>query len=90
LLCLPSLTGGAAIIANSVLQRHIEEWDLVSSLSIALAVFVGAPLVWVAAVVSTLVGLRPDIPQEVMYIHYVIVGLATIATFSLTFHFGIR
>ena len=90
LLCLPSLAGAAVVLVNVLLQRRIEEWGVASSVTVASAVFVGMPLVAGAAVVGGLVGLNRTVPQEVKYAHYCIVGLATIATFSLTFHFGIR
>ena len=75
---------------NVLLQRRIEEWGSVSSVAVASAVFVGLPLVAAAAVVGGLAGLNRTVSQKVKYAHYFIVSLATIATFSLTFHFGIR
>ena len=90
LCCLPSLCGGSAFLANLALQRRVEDWGGVSSVSVALAVFIGWPLIVMAAVVSAVVGLSRSVSQEVKYAHYVVVGLATIATLALTFHFGIR
>lgn len=90
LLCLPSLAGAVVVLVNVLLQRPIGEWGVVSSVTVASAVFVGMPLVAVAAVVGGLVGLNCTVSQKVKYAHYFIVSLATIATFSLTFHFGIR
>ena len=90
LLCLPSLSGALAILANVVLERRIDEWGTASSVAVAVAVFFGWPLVFLAAVVGGLVGLSRSVSQEVKYAHYIVVGVATIATFSLTFHFGIR
>jgi len=88
LLCLPSLTGAMAVLANVVLERHIETWGTVSSIVVATAVFIGWPLIVVAAVVGGLVGLSGGVSQRVKYAHYIIVSLATLATFGLTFHFG--
>lgn len=87
-LCLPSLAGGVAMLVNLVLRRNIEQWGLVSSVSVASAVFIGCPLVAVAAVVSGLVGLSHSVSQRVKYAHYVIVSIAAVVTFSLTSHFG--
>ena len=88
LLCLPSFAGAAAVLVNLLLQRHIEEWGTVSSLVIATAVFMGRPLLVTAAVVAWLVGVNRSVSQKVKYAHYIIVTLATIATFSMTFRFG--
>jgi len=88
LLCLPSLTGAMAVLANVVLERNIEAWGTVSSIAVATAVFIGWPLIVVAAVVGGLAGLSHGVSQRVKYAHYIIVSLATLATFGLTFHFG--
>ena len=89
LLCLPSLAGAVAVLVNVLLQRHIEEWGVFSSVLVASAVFIGWPLVAAVAVVGGLVGLSRSVSQKVKYAHYIIVSLAAVATFSLTFHFGI-
>jgi small-conductance mechanosensitive channel len=89
LLCLPSLTGAMAVLANVLLQRDVGEWGVGSSALVATAVFIGRPLVVIAVVVSGLVGLSRSISQEVKYAHYLIVTLATIATFSLILRFGL-
>jgi small-conductance mechanosensitive channel len=88
LLCLPSLAGAVAVLANALLQRHIGEWGVASSALVATAVFMGRPLVVIAVVLSGLVGLSRSVSQKVKYAHYVIVTLATVATFSLTLRFG--
>lgn len=88
LLCLPSLAGAMAVLANAVLQRHIEEWGVMSSVSVASAVFIGGPLVLAAAAVSVLVGLSRGVSQNIKYAHYAIVIIAALSTFLLTFHFG--
>jgi len=88
LLCLPSLAGAMAVLANAVLQRHIEQWGTVASVTAASAVFVGWPLVVVAAAFGALVGMSHGVSRRVKYAHYTIVGVATLATFGLTSHFG--
>jgi hypothetical protein len=88
LLCLPSLAGTVVILGNGLFHRHIEQWGILSAVWIASAVFIGWPLVAMAAVIGGLVGLSDRVSQRVKYAHYIIVGLATLATFSLTFHFG--
>jgi len=45
LLCVPSVAGGGSLVVNEILQRHIEKWGIVSSVSVASAVFFGWPLV---------------------------------------------
>ncbi len=88
LLCLPSLGGGVALLGNVVLQQRIEKWGVVSSCLVALAVYLGGPLVTAAMVVSGLAGLSGRVSPRVKYAHYIIVSLATVATVSVTFHFG--
>jgi len=43
-LCLPSLLGGLVLLANLLLQRHLEDWGRASAASVALGVFIGGPL----------------------------------------------
>jgi hypothetical protein len=52
LLCIPSLVGAGSLVMNELIQRHIEEWGIVSSVSVASAVFFGWPLVTAAAIVG--------------------------------------
>jgi hypothetical protein len=89
LLCLPSLTGGATVLVNGLLHRQMDQWGAVSSASVASAVFLGAPLVLLAAVVSAVIGLSRGVSHKVKYAHYITVSLAAISTFFLTFHFGV-
>ena len=77
-----------AVVANVVLERQIEAWGTVSSIAVATAVFIGWPLIVVAAVVGGLAGLSHGVSQRVKYAHYIIVSLATLATFGLNLHFG--
>jgi hypothetical protein len=88
LLCLPSLAGAATVLGNTLVQRHMGEWGVFSSLIVASAVFFGGPLVAVAVVISTLLGLSRAVPPKVMYVHYLIVVAAALATVSLTMRFG--
>lgn len=64
LLCLPSLIGGAAFLINLLLHRKIEEWEETSSALAALGVFVGGPLVTLAAVVGGITGLSRSVAAE--------------------------
>jgi len=88
LLCLPSFAGALAFSVNVLFKRHIADWGTVSSVLVASAVFIGWPLVAMAAVVGLLVGLSRGVSQRVKYAHYIIVSVATLATFALIFRFG--
>jgi phosphatidylserine synthase len=77
-----------ALLVNVVLMRHIGEWSMVASASVAAAVFIGWPLVVGATVVSGLVCLSHSVSPRVKYAHCIIVTLAAISTFSLTLHFA--
>jgi ABC-type arginine/histidine transport system permease subunit len=88
LLCLPSLVGGMALAINLLLQRKIEQWGQVSSSAIAMAAFLGGPLVALAAIVSGLMAFSRTLSYGVKCAQWTIVGLATIVTLSLNFHFG--
>ena len=87
-LCLPSLVGGAAFLRNLLLYRDIEKWEQTSSALIALGVFIGWPLVAVAAVVGGIVAFSRSVSVGIKYAHLLVVGLATIATLFLLFRFG--
>ncbi len=86
-LCLPSLIGGFALLANLLLQRHLEDWGRASTASVALGVFVGGPLVAMAAVVGLLVAVSGSLSPKVKSAHLIIVGVGAIATVSLLFRF---
>lgn len=88
LLCLPSFAGALTFFANALLKRQITDWGTTSSVFVASAVFFGWPLVAVAAVVGALIGLSHAVSQRVKYAHYIIVTVATLLTFALTFRFG--
>jgi hypothetical protein len=87
-LCLPSFAGAGALLVNGVLQRQMPEWGVASSVLVAAAVFLGWPLVLIAAIVSSLVGLNCRLPARIKRANYLIVVAAAIATFCLSFHFG--
>jgi hypothetical protein len=88
LLCLPSLVAGTALLVNRLLYRDIEQWEESSSALVALGVFVGAPLVPMAAVVSAIAALRQRVSVKIKYAHLVVLILATIAELSLFLRFG--
>lgn len=88
LLCVPSLVGGAALLANLMLYRDIAEWEQASSALVALGVLLGGPLVALAAAVGGMIALSRSVPVKIKYAHLLIVSLATIATLSLLFRFG--
>jgi hypothetical protein len=69
LLCLPSFAGAAALLGNALLRRHVEEWGAVSSVTVASAVYLGWPLIVMAAVVGALAGMSHRVSQRVKYAH---------------------
>src|SRR5208337_738115 len=87
-LCLPSLLGGVALLANLLLQRHMEDWGRASRASVALGVFVGGPLIAMAALLGVLVALSNNLSPRIKSAHLIIVGLGALATLSLLFRFG--
>jgi len=88
LLCLPSLVAGAALLINLLLYPNIEQWEEISSALVALGLFVGAPLVPMAAVVSAIAALRRRVSVGIKYAHLTVLTLATIAELSLFLRFG--
>jgi len=86
-LCLPSLLGGLALLTNLLLQRHLEHWGRASAAFVALGVFVGGPLVAMAAVMGLLVASSDSLSSKVKSAHLIIVSLAAIAVISLLFRF---
>jgi pheromone shutdown protein TraB len=88
LLCLPSLIAGAAFLINRLLYRNIEQWEPTSSALVALGVFLGSPLVALAAVVGGVTAVRRGVRQEFKYVQLMVVGVAAIATLSLLFRFA--
>ncbi len=87
-LCLPSLVGGAALLTNLLLYRRIEEWQQTSCALIALAVFIGAPLIALAAIVGGITAFSRSVSLRIKYAHLLFVGLATIAILSLLLRFA--
>jgi hypothetical protein len=88
LLCLPSLVAGAALLINLLLYPDIEQWEESSSALVAMGVFVGAPLVPMAAVVSAIAALRQRVSVGIKYAHLAVLTFATIANLSLFLRFG--
>jgi small-conductance mechanosensitive channel len=88
LLCLPSFVGAAALLANLFLQRPIPDWGAASSVLVATVVFLGWPLVAVAAVVVAIFGLSHRVSQRVMIAEYFTVIFGVLATVAVTSHFG--
>jgi len=87
LLCLPSLLGGLAMLANLLLQRHLEDWGRASAVSVALGVFVGGPLVMMAAMLGLLLAFSDSLSPKIKSAQLIIVGLGAFATISLLFRF---
>lgn len=86
-LCLPSLVGAAALLINQLLYRRMEDWRQTSCALIALAVFIGAPLIAVAAIVGGITAFSRSVSLRIKYAHLFLVGLATIAILSLLLRF---
>lgn len=86
-LCLPSLMGGLALLTNLLLQRHLEDWGRASTASVALGVFIGGPLVAMAAMMGLLVAISDSLSPKIKSAHLIIVSLGAIATISLLFRF---
>lgn len=87
LLCLPSLVSGAAFVLNLLLYRDIEEWKQTSSALVAMGVFLGSPLVALAAIVGGIATLSGSVHFRIKCAHLFVVSLATIATLLLLFRF---
>lgn len=87
LFCLPSLLGGAAFVINLLVYENITQWGQTSSAFVALGVFLGGPLVVLAAFVGGSTALRRSVPAEFKYAQLALVGIAAIATLSLLFRF---
>ncbi len=83
LLCLPSLMGAVAWLENAIFQRRIGEWGPASSASVAAAILFGGPLVVLAAIFSTLVGLNRKVSAGVKFANYGIVAFSGLAILSL-------
>ncbi len=85
LLCLPSLAGAMALAGNAIVHRPIGEWNLPSSLSVAVAAFFGTPLIIAAAAICALVLFRFQVSPRIKLADVMIVGLGMIATLLVSF-----
>lgn len=88
LLCLPSLTGGAALLINLLLYQSIEQWEENSSAFVALGVWAGIPLVATAAIIGGITALSSSVSVKVKRVQLFVVCLAAVATCCLLFRFG--
>lgn len=89
LLCLPSLVGAIALLVNFLLNRPIAEWDLASSISVALAVLFGWPLVFVAMIVGGAALLNLGVSTRIKLADGIILGLGALAALIVLFRFRI-
>ena len=88
LLCTPSLLAALTVFINGMMGRGMVDWGRFSAVVVSSGVFLGGPLVLAGSVVSAFAGLRNDVSKRMKYVHYAIVCVAMMATFALTFHFG--
>lgn len=86
-LCLPSLMGGLALLANLLLRRPLADWGRASAMPVAFGVFFGGPLVAMAAMMGLLLTFSNTLSTKIKSAHLIIVGLGAIATISLLFRF---
>ncbi len=87
LLCVPSLLGGVAFVFSIVLYGNIEDWSDTASALVALAVFLGGPMVSLAAVIGALTAFSRKIPASLKYANLAIVSIATISWISVLLRF---
>ena len=87
-LCFPSLIAGVAFLTNRLLHENLEQWEPTSSALVAFGVFLGSPLVALAAVVGGITAVRRGVRQEFKCLQLIVVGLAAIATLFLLFRFS--
>ena len=88
LLCFPSFIAGAAFLVNRLRYENLEQWEPTSSALVAFGVFLGSPLVALAAVVGGITAVRRGVRQEFKYVQLTVVGLAAFVTLFLLFRFG--
>jgi hypothetical protein len=86
-LCLPSLIGGLALLANLWLRRYLSDGGEGSAALVAVGVFVGRPMIAIATLVGLAVALRPSVSAQMKSAHLVIVVLGMMATILLWFRF---
>ncbi len=74
---------------NFLLHRPIGEWGLASSVTVALAVMFGGPLVFVAMIVGASALLSFHVPQRIKYVDATILGLAIMFSLIVALRFRI-
>lgn len=89
LLCLPSFAGGFALLYNLLAHRPIGDWSVASSVSVALAMLFGTPLVILATGVCAIVLFRMKVPPRIKFADVAILSLGMIATLVVSFRFRI-
>ena len=72
-----------------MLHRPIGEWCLASSVTVALAVLFGGPLVFVAIIVGATALLSVSVPMRIKYADAKILGLAMISAVLVAIRFRI-
>jgi len=88
ILCLPSLLGGFALLLNLLWQRQLGEWGNGSAGSVAMGVFIGGPLVSLAACLGLLVAFRRTVSLQIKAAHLAVVVLGAVATICLLVRFA--
>ncbi len=88
-LCLPSLAGGFALCSNFLARRPIGEWNLPSSLSVALAVMFGVPLVLLALVIGGFAMLNVQVPRRIKWADGIVLVLAVVCSLAVSFRFRV-
>ncbi len=85
--CLPSLIGGLALVSNLLLRRRLSDGGEGSAALVAVGVFIGRPMIAIAAMIGLVVALRPSVSAQMKSAHLVIVVLGMMATILLWFRF---
>jgi len=88
LLCAPSLLGGCALLLNLAAYPSSQQWGDTSGALVALAVFVGGPLVTLSTILGGVVAYSRRISGSVKLIHLIVVALAAASTIALLVRFG--
>jgi hypothetical protein len=86
-LCLPSLGGGIALLANSMAHRPVADWGMVSSLAVAIAAMFGLPTILIAIVLCAYSVFSVTADPRVKLASVLILGLAIAASFSVSLRF---
>ncbi len=87
LLCAPSLLGGALFVLSMMAYGGVGTWADTASALVTLAVFVGAPLVSLAALIGALSAPSRRITRGFKYANLIVVVTATLSCVSLLLHF---